>query len=480
MIKNKKSQYRKKRAYLIGIKGVGMTALAQILKANGYVVSGSDTHEKFFTDAVLKRHHIPFVEGFSARHVPKHADLVVASSAYDKKNPEVHQAHRLGHKVYSYAETLSKFFNEKEGIAVCGSHGKTTTSALLGYVFEKAGLKPSVMVGSEVSQFRGNALVGKGVHFIVEADEYQNKMQHLRPKTILLTNIDYDHPDFFKTPKLYREAFRKFIRRLPENGLLVACHDDPEVRKILSSTPACIVTYGLHAAVKIQKLKNKWEVRNTRVQHGRWHFDVFRNGKKFGKFLLCLVGEHNVLNALGVIALASTYGISKHSIQRALASFRGTRRRFEYVGAYKGALLIDDYAHHPTEIRATLKTARALYPKKRIIAVFHPHTYSRTRALLDDFSQSFGDADKVIVLDVYGSAREKPLGDTRDRRGRIGSREMVRRAKKFHKDVCHIPTIHEAASFLQSILKKDDVLLMLGAGDVWKLTHVLTSNNSTL
>ncbi|MDO8557602.1 MAG: UDP-N-acetylmuramate--L-alanine ligase [bacterium] len=485
MTKTRKKQYTAARAYLIGIKGVGMTALAQHLASRGFRVSGSDTNEKFFTDAVLKRHHIPFTEEFSARNVPGDVRFVVASSAYTAKNPEVKEARKRGYKIFSYAHALGELFNEKHGIAVCGSHGKTTTSALLGYVFQKAEKRPNVMTGSEVPQFRGNALMGSGEHFIAEADEYQNKFRFFDPKTILLTNIDYDHPDYFSDVAAYRRVFRNFIGRLPKSGLLVVCSDDAEARKILPATRAKIITYGLdedYFHIRAHPVRSRtrtasatsngvnknvtnvdvhWIAREVKVKNGRWQFNAYRNNELFGSFFLRIPGRHNVLNALGVIAASRAHGIKKDIIQRALREFRGTRRRFEYKGIYHGALLIDDYAHHPAEIKATLKAARELYPKKRIIAVFHPHTYTRTKALLGDFAKSFSDADEVIVLDIYGSAREK--------QGGVSSKELVKRASVWHKHIRHIATIPRAVLYFKKRLKKGDVLIAMGAGDVWKV-----------
>ena len=483
-------QKNKKKAYLIGIKGVGMTALAQVLQARGWHVEGSDTHERFFTDAVLKRHGITVYEGFDAKRIAdfvrlskfRNTDiLIIASSAYGNTNPEIREAKRGGLRVHTYAEILGQLFNEQDGIAVCGSHGKTTTTALLGWVFKKAGLSPTVVVGSEVPQFGGNALVGggkpldktRGRHFIAEVDEYQNKFKYFKPKAALLTNVDYDHPDYFKTRAAYRNAFRKFIARLSKDSLLVARGDDSEVRKVLSAAKARIIPFSLNYVYRGTKqlsnsreLESSWEARNIGVYKRQWRFDAYKNGKKFSTFALRLPGLHNVQNALGVIALAHAYGIPRHVLQEALASFRGTRRRFEHVGVCRGATLIDDYAHHPTEISATLAAARELYPKKRIVAVFHPHTYSRTKALLKEFAASFGDADEVMVLDVYSSAREDA--------GNIGSKQLVQEARKHYSHIRHISTILRATAHLKQHLGKNDVLITLGAGDVWKVAKALT------
>lgn len=458
---------KKLTAYLIGIKGVGMTALAQLLQAQGMAVSGSDTTEKFFTDAVLKRHRIPFREGFSAGNLPPHADLVVASAAYGNANPEIAEARRRHWKIRSYAEALGEFFNRSEGIAVCGSHGKTTTTALLGFVFRKGGLDPTVVVGSEVPQFGGNAITGGGRHFIAEVDEYQNKLRHFSPRAALLTNVDYDHPDFFRTPGAYRRVFRDFIARLPGNGFLVAWGGDPAIISLLPKTRARLVLYDLAQppGPRLKNARSLWHTGQTDVRRGRWQFTAYKNTKLFGRFSLRLAGRHNVLNALGVIATAEEYGIPRAVIRRALAKFRGTRRRFEHIGRYRQALLIDDYAHHPAEIRATLEAARELYGRRRLIAVFQAHTYSRTKALLDDFSQSFGQADEVIVLDIYGSARE--------RSGNVTSGDLVEKMKYLGRNVRHLATIKRAARYLKNHLQKGDVAITMGAGDVWKVHQLL-------
>ncbi|MDP3963528.1 MAG: UDP-N-acetylmuramate--L-alanine ligase [bacterium] len=466
---------QRKTAYLIGIKGVGMTALAQLLQARGFNVSGSDMPETFFTDAVLKRHGIKVYEGFNAgriaglvrgdRQSAAGDIMLIASSAYTDKNPEVAEAKKLKRKVHSYAEALSLLFNQRHGIAVCGSHGKTTISALLGYVFRSAGFKPTVVVGSEVPQFGGNNIAGDGRYFIAELDEYQNKLRHFKPDAALLTSIDYDHPDFFKTRRAYRNVFNEFIARLGRNGLLVACADDLEVRNAAKKSKAKIIWYGIAENGSLPPASPFWTGRAIRVIRGRWQFDAYRGDKKFGSFGLRLAGRHNVQNALGVIALAHAYGIKRAVLRKALAAFSGTRRRFEYIGTYRGAVLIDDYAHHPTEIRSTLAAARELFAGKRIVAVFHPHTYTRTKALLKEFARSFADADAVIVLDIYGSAREKIGG--------VSSGDLVKIAAKHHAAVRHIPTIAKTIAYLKKALHSDDVVIALGAGDVWKVVSTL-------
>jgi UDP-N-acetylmuramate--alanine ligase len=477
MFNGQKSQEKPRKAYLIGIKGVGMTALAQILQSRGFDVSGSDTSEKFFTDAVLQKHGILFKEGFSRQNVPQDASMIIASSAYCESNPEVAEAQKTECGVKYYAEALGELFKGKEGIAVCGSHGKTTTSAMLAYIFREAGLDPGAIIGSEVPQFNGSALSGTGKFFIAESDEYQNKLRFYDPRSAILTSVDYDHPDFFKTPAEYRQVFIDFIKRLPEEGFLVACSDDAGVCSILRETSAHVVLYGIEdgARKEVEGLRapfNSWTAKNIVVADGCWEFDAFKNGAKFGGFKLLLPGRHNVQNALGAIAMADAYGVDYEKIARALGTFGGTRRRFERVGHFNGAIVVDDYGHHPTEIKATLLAARELWPARRIVAVFHPHTFTRTKALLADFAKSFGAADETIVLDIYGSAREE--------RGGVSSEELVAMARAQGANVKYVPDILQAERLLEKSLGANDVLITIGAGDVWKIGSALITKAGVL
>lgn len=457
-----------KSAYFIGIKGVGMTALAQIFKEKYKVkVIGSDTDEEFFTDKVLRSHRIKFCNGFNVKNLSSQvgtrrgAFLVIISSAYNEQNNiEVKQAKKLGLKIIKYSEGLSMLFKNNFGIAICGSHGKTTTTAMLGYVLKKAGLDPTVIVGSNVPQFKGNALSGKSKYLVVEADEYQAKILEYQPQAIIITNIDYDHPDFFKNEKAYKQVFWKFIKKLPKNGILVVNVDDGNVKDLVKK-------------VKQQKLRIK-------ILEYSAVFPPFAKGAR-GIFSasngisLKLPGTHNISNALAVFTLAKHFDIPEKQIIKYLNEFKGTTRRFEHKGKYRRAIVIDDYAHHPTEIKATLKAAREKYPEKRIWCVFHPHTFSRTQALFDDFAKSFHDADKTIILDIYGSAREtKGNGHFNRRRG--DSKDLVSAINKNNSDALYLPTKEDTAKYLRNRLGDKDILITMGAGDVWKIGEKLLKN----
>lgn len=450
-----------RKIYLIGIKGVGMTALAQVLKAMGKNVTGSDTNEEFFTDQVLIRAGISFESGFKSEHLNRGYDLVIKSTAYSEDNEEIKEAHRRQIKVIDYPEALGELTKNQPSIAVTGSHGKTTTSALLAYVLQACGVSPTALVGSEVIQWQGNALIGSGQWFVFEADEYQNKLRYYYPQIVILTSIDWDHPDFYKDKEIYRQAFVDFLKKIPKDGYLVANYDDQEVRKAVAEAglqPEQLVTYGLN--------NGYWRLVRSWLEEGRWNFAVEAGDEFVDNYNFRLIGGHNVANALAVIACAKKIGLDMDQVKHAIQSFEGTRRRFENKGRLtNNVVLVDDYAHHPSEVSTTLRGARAFYPYKNIRVVFHPHTFSRTDALQDNFSTCFNEADEVIVLDIYGSAREK--------QGNMNSQKLVEKISEHHKNVKYLATIDEVVNYLSSGLTRSDLIITMGAGDVWKVGQKL-------
>ncbi|MDO8622097.1 MAG: UDP-N-acetylmuramate--L-alanine ligase [bacterium] len=374
-----------KTAYLIGIKGAGMTALAQVYAGRGIRVSGSDTSQRFYTDDVLRRAGISFVEHFATENIPADTDLVVRSTAYDADHVEVAEALRRGLRVLTYPEAIAEVFNAGKGIAICGTHGKSTTTAMLGWVLAEAGLDPTVIVGAEVPQFGGNARIGQSDIVVLEADEYQDKLQYLKPQGVILTSIEYDHPDFFSTPEAYADVFRRFVARIPADGFLVTCVDDGGALEVAKEASCEVIAYGFNNLSQFRtKLRKAPE-----------------------EITLKIPGRHNIQNALGVLATAEQLGVSRDVALRALASFQGTRRRFETVGEVGGITVIDDYGHHPTEIRVTLAAARERFSSRRILCAFHAHTFTRTIALKDTFATAFVSADRTYVMDIFGSAREQ-------------------------------------------------------------------------
>lgn len=422
-------------AYLIGIKGAAMAALAQLLHARGVRVTGSDVAQRFFTQDVLVRAGIPFEESFDAAQVPRAVDVVVHSTAYDTQHPEVAAARSRGLTVLTYPEAVASIFNTGRGIAVCGSHGKTTTTAMLGWICVEAGLDPTIIVGSDVPQLGGSARAGGSDIVILEADEYQDKLQYYNPHGVVLTNIEWDHPDFFHTPDEYAACFARFIARVPPSGFVVAPAADPVVQHVVR---------GALCAVHD----------SARVQAG-------------DRIPLAVPGEHNQCNARAALAAAECLGIARGAALHALATYRGAARRFTLVGEQSGVTVVDDYAHHPSEIRATIAAAQERYQGRRIIAAFQPHTFTRTIALRDDFSRAFNGAAEVCVMDIFGSAREQHGGITAaDLATDVTAQGVPARSSG---------GVEETIAALADMTQSGDVVLCLGAGENDKVARGLAA-----
>ncbi len=444
----------------MGIEGAGTSALAHIYHALGYEVSGSDNGDHFF-GALLKKLGIKVYGDFNAANIPKNIDFAVNSTAFKDDNPEIAEIKRRGIRLYSYAEALGNIFNEKIGIAICGTHGKTTTTALAASVFEAVEKDPSVVVGSALKQWEGNARAGKGEYFILEADEYQNKLQFYKPWATILTSADYDHPDFFPDFESYKNAFKDFVAKIPKTGALVVWGDSSDTLDIAKAAKCNVLTYG-------QGNENTYKISNLKSQISNegpmQTFEVLSGEDSLGIFEVQMVGRHNAFNAAAVIALAHFAGLDMEKVREGLKNFQGIKRRFEYIGTYNyDTILIDDYAHHPEEVRATLAGASSVYSDKNITVIFHPHSFTRTKALLSEFAQSFDDADKVIVLDIYGSAREDS--------GDVSSEDLVKLMNKYQYGKAeYIPTIEEVEEYIKNgEYGKSDVIITMGAGDVWRV-----------
>jgi len=474
-----KKLFKKQNIYCLGIKGVGLTMLAQFLTKQGHQVSGSDISDVFLTDKVLRASKIKVKTPFAVTNIPAQLDVIIYSSAYNEKNNVemkfiADNPERFKNiKLLPYAVALAEVFNNHDGVAVCGSHGKTTTAAWLGYVLWKAGKKPNVLVGSRVPQFAGSGLSGTSSYLLAEVDEYQNKLQYFQPQGVVLNNIDYDHPDFFKTKAAYRQVFTDFLKKVPPLGFLVINNSDQEIKKIRKYCRGKIISYeiatenknyssGVSANYVATDLKSLGVYQSFRLIYNKKDLDIFK---------ISLLGRHNIANALAVIAAAREMKVPYDLIKKHLVSFKGTERRTQILGTYKGATIIDDYAHHPTEIKATLAGLRSRYPKRRLRAVFHPHTFTRTKALFQDFVSSFSEVDELIILDIYGSAREK--------QGGVSSRELALAITKFNqlhniKQAIHyIPRIPQVVTYLRSHLVNEDILLLIGAGDVFRVAENL-------
>jgi UDP-N-acetylmuramate--alanine ligase len=447
---------------MIGIKGVGMTMLAQFLVSKGYEISGSDTKEVFMTDRVLAKFNIKVNQGFDASNIPFDADLIIYSSAYNPQaNIEVAAAIGGKIKTLTYAEVLGEIFNQMYGIAVCGSHGKTTATAWLGYILMKAGLKPNCLVGARVEQFDGAGTFGDSNYMVIEADEYQNKLKYYNPKGVLLNNIDHDHHDFYPTLESYISAFVEFMKKIPKKGFLVANFDDKNIAAVANvNCSGKIISYSLNME---DADYFAWDIKQAGLKQ---YFKVKMGGEDAGDFSISLLGKHNIYNALAVIAACVELGVELKDIRIYLEEFIGTDRRFKVMGKFRGATIIDDYGHHPTEIKTTLAGARAAFPKNKITAVFHPHTFTRTKALLDEFAQSFDDADKVVVLDIYGSAREA--------HGGVSSQELVDKMKtnKSGKEFVHVTDLKDCENYLRQNIERDEIVILIGAGDIFRVERI--------
>ncbi|OGI16243.1 MAG: UDP-N-acetylmuramate--L-alanine ligase [Candidatus Moranbacteria bacterium RIFCSPHIGHO2_12_FULL_54_9] len=458
-----------KHVHMIGIKGAGMTALAGLLTKQGALVTGSDIGEVFFTDRILEDLKIKCVERFDPQNIPAATQAIIYSTAYSQEaNPELAAALASGLPVWSYPEALGMLTREKLTLAVCGTHGKTTTSALLAETLKFTGLDPSAIVGSRIMNWDGNALSGSGEYLVLEADEYQNKLAAYAPFAVILTSVDWDHPDFFPDKESYERAFADFVERIPRHGVLVYCSDSARVARIAEQAMCRKISYGLLAGADFH-IHDYVPVKMGFVGEAdiiKQSFAVTHDGQELGTFKLKLAGEHNAANATAVLALALYLKQDLARIRTAFEKFSGTERRFEYIGERYGALFYDDYAHHPEEIRVTLKAFRELYPDRRLRVIFHPHTFTRTKALLTDFAQSFETADEVAVLDIYGSAREV--------QGGVSSEDLVQLINRFFPGKAeYAPSQEELIGRLEETMGRQDVIITLGAGNVWEIAHRL-------
>ena len=414
-------------------------------------------------------------------------------------------------KILSYPQALAMVFNQSDfGIAVCGTHGKTTTTAMLGTVLKNTKQKVTALVGSKVLGWGGQGFLvtdsnidvcknpklkrSRENYFVIEADEYQNKLQHYLPQAVILTSVDYDHPDFFKTPEDYKQVFKDFVAKIPKDGFLVAYGGDEDVVEVSKSAQCEVIFYDLLGAKDIL-LGNNFCADTSCRGNTFGCCPIAKEGKKVRLF-----GEHNLLNAMAVFKLCQKLGLDEEMIKKSLREFQGTARRFEEKGKYHGAIIIDDYAHHPVEVEATLKMAREKYPDKNIKIIFHPHTFTRTEALLNDFAKSFKLADEVYLLDIFGSAREKQGGVSSDdlvnkikevskffeavplperSEGEVRPLKNLRNKKvvKKQKIIKNLHTIPEAIKYFKNNLTKDDLLITMGAGDVYLVGEELIKSN---
>lgn len=452
-----------KRIHCIGIGGIGLSAIADILISKGYEVSGSDMN-KGETVEKLIRDGAKIYIGHSAENV-EDADLVIYSAAIGEDNPELARAHELGIKTVTRAEMLGLLMEQsKISIAIAGTHGKTTTTSMVSLILKNAGVDPTLLVGGNLHELDGNVRVGDGDYFVTEACEYMDSFLSLRPKVEIILNIDSDHLDYFKDIEHISESFQKFAKLVPEDGMIIAYSANPFVSRAVKGLDN-VITFGLEKSCDYAAV-------NVGFDHGGLPlYELYKHGEKLSDITLSIPGEHNILNSLAAVACADMLGIDLEVIKDTLAVFKGTERRFDILGeTSKGAKVIDDYAHHPTEIRATLAAAHNI-PHKKMWVLFQPHTYTRTIALFDEFAAAFGEADCVVMVEIY-AAREKNIN-------KISSSSLVPAIKENFpdKEVYFFPTFDEIADFVNENSQEGDLVITMGAGDVYKIGEMLIAKD---
>jgi UDP-N-acetylmuramate--alanine ligase len=446
--------YQKKyHIHFVGIGGIGMSGIAELLLNLGYRVSGSDLSITDITQR-LERLGGTVFRGHEAEQV-KGADVVVISSAVKADNEELRGARASGIPVIPRAEMLAELMRLKYSVAVAGSHGKTTTTSIIAALLEKGGLDPTVVIGGKLKSTGSNALLGKGDFIVAEADESDGSFLKMAPTITVVTNIDREHLDYYPDLKAVQSAFLAFIDRIPFYGRAVLCLDDEPIQDLIPKIQKPFVTYGLSSQADLQ-------ARHVTFQGLTSRFDVDYKGTPLGSVVLNLPGMHNVQNALASIAVSLELDLGFDQILAALGTLQGVSRRMEVKGACRDILVMDDYGHHPTEIRATLGAVRESWPDRRLVVVFQPHRYSRTQALFDEFSRAFYHSDVLVMLPVY-SAGEKEIPG-------VDSEELCRAISAHgHKEAVYTADKSMVIDYLKDILKPNDLLLTLGAGDVWQV-----------
>ncbi|MCK5504319.1 MAG: UDP-N-acetylmuramate--L-alanine ligase [Thermodesulfovibrionia bacterium] len=451
---------RFERIHFVGIGGVGMSGIAEVLKNLGYKVVGSDLRASETTKR-LKKRGIKISIGHKSENI-KNADVVVISSAVTPDNPEVAAARKLTIPVIRRVEMLAELARLKYGVLIAGAHGKTTTTSLIASVLGEGELDPTVVIGGKLKGIGSNAKLGQGDFLVAEADESDGSFLRLSPTIAVVTNIDREHMDFFRSIDEIKEAFLSFMNKVPFYGLSIVYGDNEHIKELLPKMRRRFVTYGLSEGMDLM-------AKNIRTDGLRSIFEAVLNDRSLGLFEVPLIGSHNVCNSLAAIAVAGELEIGMDTVRDALRNFSGVQRRFELKGTVSGINVIDDYGHHPVEINATLRAIKEAIiqggengnNEGRLIVLFQPHRYTRTRDLLGDFFNAFRDADKVVLMDIY-PAGEKPLPG-------IDSELLFKGIKNTHKDIRHIKDKDEILAYLGEELREADTLLTLGAGDVWKI-----------
>ncbi|GIX06149.1 MAG: UDP-N-acetylmuramate--L-alanine ligase [Candidatus Poribacteria bacterium] len=442
-----------RRIHFVGIGGAGMSGIAEILLAEGFHISGSDLSENENTRRLSQMGARVFL-GHSAQHVGA-ADVVVVSAAVPEDNPEIREARRRGIPVIPRAEMLAELMKLKYSIAVGGTHGKTTTTALIGTVLEAAGLDPTVIDGGRLVHLGSGARVGRSEFLVAEADEAYGSIKRFHPTVAVVTAVDADHLDYYRNVEEIKEVFLSFMNRVPFYGMTVACLDQENVQALLPEVEKRLITYGVRSAADVTAGQLEFSGTTSR-------FLVRYRGEPLGKVRLPLPGEHNVQNALAAVCVGIELEIPFPTIARALAEFQGVHRRFEVLGEVGGVLIVDDYAHNPQKLKAVFAGAKAGFPDRRLLAVFQPHRYHRVHTLAEEFSRSFFQADRVYVTRIYGAGEAPIAGVSAERLA-----EAIR--AHGHREVVFLPTQEALLERLLEEVRPGDLVLTVGAGDIWKV-----------
>jgi UDP-N-acetylmuramate--alanine ligase len=444
---------RVRHIHMVGIGGIGMSSIAEVLLRRGYAISGSDLHKGDVT-AHLETLGAVIYEGHAAENV-RDADVVVYSSAVrPSENPETAEAQRRLIPLIKRAEMLGELMRAKRGIGIAGTHGKTTTTTMVGLVAKAAGFDPTIIVGGKVAEFGSNAVAGAGDLIVIEADEYDRTFLRLTPIHAVVTNIEADHLDIYDDLEDIKDAFVEFANKVPFFGAAILCLDDENVRSVLGRITRPVVTYGTSRQATLR-------AENVEQVGAASQFDVYRGTERLGGITLHAPGLHNVRNALAAVGVGLELDMPFATIAQGLAQYRGVVRRFEIKGEAAGILVVDDYAHHPTEVEATLQAAARGWPDRRVVAVFQPHLYSRTRDLAHEFARAFYDADVLVLTDIY-PAREAPIEG-------ISGQMIADLARTYgHRDIHYVADKTALPDALAGISAPGDLVVTMGAGDIWR------------
>ncbi len=458
--------------YLIGIGGAGMSGIAKVLMKGGCIVHGSDV-QPFPSLIHLEQLGAKITLRQDGSWLSPQAKLVVISAAVQEDNPDLKRAKGFGLQVIKYAQVLGSLMRERVGIAVSGTHGKTTTTAMIATLFKEAGKDPSFVIGGEVPGLGGNSSLGGGKYFVVEACEYDRSFLHLQPRVGVITNIEEDHLDYYKDLGGVIEAFKNFAHGVSKEGLLVVAHGDKNIMEAIQGTQCNIETFSTDAFGVISRSpapgSPTWRATSHVFQDGLSSFKVYYKGDYYGDFILKVPGRHNVMNALAAMAVGHWAGLKREDMQRSLSAFRGANRRFQMLDTVRGVTVVDDYGHHPTEVSVTLRAAREYFPGRRLWCIFQPHQHTRTRFFLNKFARAFREADEVVFTDIY------PARDSKEDMESVSSVDLLREAQKEEVKALYVSGLKSVANEVYPRLREGDVVMTMGAGDVWRVGVELVS-----